>query len=392
MTSPSRISKLYLRNYRSYSELLFQPDAGVNFLLGPNAAGKTNLLEAIHYLATLRSPRTAKDADMVRWGEKAFYVKGEFLFGGPRHALEVGYRSGRGRMLRVDGVPVRRVADFLGYVNAVFFSPDDLRLIKGGPEERRRFLDAEIGQVHRRYGSAIDDYGKILGQRNDALKNIRSRRSSSTETDLLLQPWDQQLVATGTRIVSARIQHLDRWMAVAREVYSGLTDAQESLEASYSSDYVGEVTVGEWPEELPDREGIARSFAEHLRRRRDEEIERGYTVVGPHRDDLVFLIAGRDARTYGSQGQQRSVALALKIAEVTWVREETRREPILLLDDVISELDERRASRLAGLLGNAGQTMITSTHLDERIRSQADPTIWTVSEGEVTLDVRGPAG
>ncbi|MFP4201309.1 MAG: DNA replication/repair protein RecF [Clostridia bacterium] len=391
MTTVSRVSKLYLRNYRSYPELLFQPDPGVNFLLGSNAAGKTNLLEAIHYLATLRSPRTAKDADMVRWGEKSLYVKGEFLFEGPRHTLEVGYRGGRGRVLRVDGVPVRRVGDFLGYVDAVFFSPDDLRLVKGGPEERRRFLDAEIGQVHSRYRSAVDDYGKILSQRNESLKNIRSRRSSVTETDLLLQPWDEQLVATGSRIVSDRIRHLDRWMAVAREAYSQLTDAEENLGVAYSSDYLDEVIVGEGGDELPDREGIARSFAEHLTQRRSEEIERGFTVVGPHRDDLTFFVAGRDARTYGSQGQQRSVALALKIAEVTWVREETRREPILLLDDVISELDERRAGRLAGLLGNAGQTMITSTHLDERVRSQADPTIWKVSEGEVTLDVRGQA-
>ncbi len=385
-----RLTKLYLRDYRSYSELLFEPASGVNFLLGPNAAGKTNLLEAINYLSTLRSPRTSRDGDLVRWGSGSFYIKGQLETGGPGSArtLEVGYRSGRGRALRIDGVPVRRTREFLGSINTVFFSPDDLRLIKGGPEERRSFLDAEIGQVDGRYRSALDTYSRVLTQRNDVLKQMRGRRTSLASADLLLEPWDRQLVEAGSRIVAGRLQHLNPWLAFAAETYDELAGGSEELSGEYLSGFMPPYPLGSSPgrSDSVDREGIADAYAKAVAESRDEEMHRGYTLVGPHRDDCRFTISGHEARTYGSQGQQRSVALAIKIAEVRWMRDVTRREPILLLDDVISELDGDRARRLAALLDGGSQTMITSTDLDPAIAAHPSPTRWRVSGGEVIRD------
>ena len=378
------LQKLYLKDYRSYEHLLFEPDPHLNILVGENATGKTNLLESIYYLAAGRSQRTHRDAELVRWGSDGFYIKASLLGSPVRHTVEFLYHKTKGKSFRVDGVRRNTLADVIGFANAVIFSPDDLTLLKGGPGGRRSFLDSEIGQVNRSYVRSLSRYNRILSQRNDVLRNLRKSRSSRSTEDLLLEPWDLQLARSGAAIVTVRLTMLHRWAAGARATYQEIAGPGEDLTMSYQCSFSGEIPLSMQDNDLSiTNEDMEARLLDRLGESRVEEVGRGYTVVGPHRDDLALFVSGRDARYFASQGQQRSVVLALRIAEVGWMKEEIKRPPLLLLDDVMSELDTGRAQRLARLVGSGVQTFITCTDLSDLKLDRSEGTMWETGGGEV---------
>lgn len=378
------LEKLFLRNYRNYERLVFEPDPGVNVLVGENAAGKTNLLEIVHFLAAGRSHRTHRDAELIRWGEDGFYAKAQMRRGAVGHALELAYHRDRGKSSRLDGVSQTRLSDVLGVLNAVLFSPDDLSLMKGGPGGRRAFMDSEISQVSRPYRRAITRYNRILAQRNDVLRQMKRTRSSAASADALLQPWDSQLSETGAFVTSARIRAFGRWAPMAADMHDEITG--EDLGIHYESSFTSPVDLCSADSPPKTAQELSDEMMTTLVSQRSAEIERGYTLIGPHRGDLVFRVSERDVRQYASQGQQRSVVLSVRMAEVRWMKEETGTSPILLLDDVMSELDAGRAGRLAEAVSTQGQTFITCTDLSQLTWEDTPGQIWRVSSGEVTVD------
>lgn len=327
-----------LDGFRSYADLDATFDPAANLLVGPNGAGKTNVLEAVYYLALARSPRTMRDADLVRVGSPGFRIRAEL--GG--ETLEARYEAARGRSFSLDGRVCPRLADLYGHLTAVFFSPDDLWLAKGAPGPRRRLLDGLLFQARPLHAAALAGYEEALAQRNALLRDVRTRRTSAE----LLEIWDQPLVEYGVDVSRRRARVVEFIAAEARRAYGVLAPGEE-LTCRYASG------IGErWDAEA------YRSALESARR---EELERGFTVVGPHRDDLVIEIDGRGIRGFASQGQQRTAVLALRLAERAALQRATGRDPVLLLDDVLSELDEARRQALAALLVGGGQVFLTAT-------------------------------
>lgn len=344
---------LSLQNYRNYTALAEAFSPGTHILVGPNAHGKTNLLEAIYLLATTKPFRGARDQEVIAWEEESATVAGDVRRS--RRAdvtLEVTISRVEKKLLRVNGVRQTRVMDFIGQLNAVAFSTTDIEVIRGEPALRRRLLDLEISQVSPSYCHALACYRKVLEQRNQLLKQARERHPAGSFEETLAA-WDEQLIAYGAKIVERRLQFITRLQEFARPIHSMLTEETEYLGLSYKPSLA---LVGE-----PTAEEIQIAFAGALRAGRAEERARGATVVGPHRDDLICLVNGREVKTYGSQGQQRTVALSIKLAEVELMRDLTGEPPICLLDDVMSELDEHRRRHLFDVIADASQTFITCT-------------------------------
>lgn len=359
MIARVRVDQIALANYRNYAMLNLPIDAQLCIFVGENAQGKTNLLEALYFLATARSFRALRDDDLIQWGhaEASLSCSVEREVG--EAAIRVRICRGRQKILTVNGQPVRRHADLLGYLNVVTFSPDDLQLVKGGPAERRRFLDVELAQVSHTYRHDLSAYARILRQRNNLLKEISEHRLGQE----LLGAWNTQLLETGSRVMAKRAEAVWRLSAMGQVVHREITQAGEMLTINYRPFFAR-------PGELPPEEGswedlsvVRRRFAAEMQRLQSAETARGQTLVGPQRDDLEFLINERDVRTFGSQGQQRTAVLSCKLAEIEFMRSETGEYPVLLLDDVMSELDEARRHYFLATVSGRVQTFITTTGL-----------------------------
>jgi len=365
-----KLKKIELSQYRNYESLRLETDHMVNIFIGPNAQGKTNLLEAIFVLALARSHRTSRDRELIRWNSATARAYGEAERRHGRVTLEIVFTE-QGKRAKVNGLEQRRLSEFVGTLNVVMFAPEDLEIVKGAPGVRRRFLDMEIGQIHPGYLHAMQQYGKVLMQRNRYLKTAGPGARSG-----LLEVWDEQLAAWGVKLMKKR-QHfivtLQRWAA---SIHAGITGGREELAVEYRPSF--EMEEGEEEAVLADR------FMVKLSQAREQELRRGMTLVGPHRDDLVLRINGMEAQTYGSQGQQRTAALSLKLAEIELIREETGEYPVLLLDDVLSELDRSRQTMLIDTFQHKVQTFITTTSLDgvdrEKLR---DACLFQVKDGRV---------
>ncbi|MDI3327741.1 MAG: DNA replication/repair protein RecF [Alicyclobacillaceae bacterium] len=365
------LESIALRRFRNYGELDLSTDAPVNVFIGENAQGKTNLLEAIAVLALTKSHRTHRSLDMIQWGSDEAAVSGVVRRRSNRVALSLRLTS-RGKQAWVGGVERRRISDYVGHLNVVLFTPEDLQLIKGGPSVRRRFLDMEIGQVSPVYLHDLQQYLRILAQRNHLLRQSSGRRDPALERSL--EVWDEQLVFYAGRIVLRRhrfVQTLERY---ARQIHEQISGGREELSLAYES-----VPEPWTPETLED------ALRRHLAARRATDLLRGSTTVGPHRDEVQILINGRPAGTFGSQGQQRTAALALKLAEIELIREEVGEYPVLLLDDVLSELDEARQIHLVSAMGSKVQTFVTSTSLGVLETIASDLRVFRISQGRVTF-------
>ena len=343
------IKKLSLHNFRNYGDELFTFSEGLNVLNGRNAQGKTNCAEAIFYLCTGSSLRIRHQKQLIRHGAESAAVKA---------CVE------NGREFRVNGNKVTRAVDFLGNMNSVFFSPGELRLIQDGPDERRRFLNLSISQTSRPYASALNRYQKILDQRNNLLKN--------RDVTLVLETlpvWDEQFALSAARIVLKRQEYFARLAPLAREAHAYLTDGAERLELGWDKEYAG----GE--------EDVKNKIVRELEDAYERDIRLGYTSVGPHRDDLKISVNGADARGYASQGQTRTAALSLKLAEVEIFRTLSGEAPILILDDVMSELDLPRRKKLVERVKGL-QCILTCTHA-ERLLYGAECNKIKISGGKI---------
>lgn len=344
-----RIDELVLRYFRNYKEAIVRFSPALNLLVGENAQGKTNILEAIYFAALGSSHRNAEDADMVTWQQECASIELRFVSRGINGVLQIHLFKNRRRQIRINGQSAK-LREVMGTLNVVLFSPEDLWLIKGAPAVRRRFLDNEISQANRSYYQRLLRYNHSLLQRNNLLKSIRDRQSSIEQLDV----WDDQLAALAAAVTSKRLESLKKLNMLANLMHRKLTDGKEILSLHYS--------LQSSESEIPNTVSALTSwYKEKLLSNRQLDIARGSTSTGPHRDDLLLEVNGQNLRSFGSQGQQRTGVLALKLAELEFIKSETGEYPILLLDDVLSELDVSRREQLIAFIKNRIQTFITAT-------------------------------
>lgn len=367
-----RLSHLSLANFRNYARLELELPSGAVLFVGENAQGKTNLLEAVSLLSTTRSLRAGTDLELIRREARADPIAAARVVGvaeraGGRVQVEVaigqreGTSHGEGRgghavkQLRVNGL-AHRATGVVGQILSVLFTSLDIDLITGTPSTRRRYLDITLSQVDHAYLRALQRYTRVVQQRNALLRQIGEGRASVDE----LTPWDEELVTHGALIVATRAGALREINAVAAELHARLSEQREHLLLTYQPQLGNETedpAVG-------DVEAIRERFRQALSRRRRHEIAAGVSLIGPHRDDLRFGLDGEPAAAYGSRAQQRTVALALRLAEAEFLRSRSGESPILLLDDILSEMDERRRKAVLAGIGAAEQALITTADLD----------------------------
>ncbi len=354
-----RLTRLQLDSFRNYRELDLAFGSGVNLLYGNNAEGKTNVLEALFFLATGRSHRGARDQDLINWGAEAFTVRGHFEKSTGQTTVEIAYRLGQRKAIKINRKSEPKLSSLIGRLNVVLFAPEDLQLLKGSPANRRRLVDIQNSQVSPPYFHHLQEYTRALAQRNSLLRGPAA--------PAMLEIWDQPLAQHGTSLIIRRARAVREMEPRAAAFHAFLSDGREELSLLYQNSLL--VKAG-GPEGIadPDRidpQGLTALFLEELRRRRPEELARGATVVGPHRDDLAVFINGKDTRLYASQGQQRTAVLAIKMAELRVLADAAGENPILLLDDVASELDAgRRRFLMDGVCGTV-QTFVTTTGLED---------------------------
>lgn len=366
------IQQIELAHFRNYHGLQVEFQSGLNIFVGENGQGKTNLLEAIALLSGSGSHREARDQEMLQWHEEFYRIKALGLSSEQLVTIEMIYGGEIKKIARVNGRKLRRVPELSETVNTVVFSPEDLSLVKGTPGQRRRFLDRELSQASPAYADALIRFGKVLSQRNAVLRQIKEGHSSSGELDL----WDEQLTPLAVEVLYRRLDGVGRIAPHARNIYHGLSGEKEQLELTYRSSFP-----------LPaDRSVWQQAYREKLAERRSEEIARQATIIGPHRDDLHLYLNGREAKIYASQGQQRSIALSLKLSEIAFIQHNRKEYPLVLLDDVMSELDpNRREQLLADLNRRQIQVFITTTHLQAfpaKLLKQAG--IYRINAGQVS--------
>lgn len=368
------IRSLELSNFRNYSDLMMEFDSGINILYGDNAQGKSNILEAIYVSATTKSHKSSKDKDIVNFKEEEAHIRTYLEKEGIQTRIDMHLRKNKSKGIAIDGIKIKKAAELLGILNVIFFSPEDLSIIKNGPSERRRFVDMELCQLDNFYLYNLNHYNKIVNQRNKLLKDL-SVNPSLKET---LNIWDMQLVSFGSKIIERRQSFISQLNEIISEIHNNLSGGREKLKIQYEP----EVTIEEYEDKLSASQ--------------EKDIKLKMTTVGPHRDDFSFLVTKVDEngeyvdetidiRKFGSQGQQRTAALSLKLSEIELVKRITKDTPVLLLDDVLSELDSNRQNYLLNSIGNI-QTIITCTGLDEFINNRFKINrIYKVTNGSVEL-------
>lgn len=355
------IKYLELSDFRNYDELHIDFSNKTNILFGDNAQGKTNILESVFILGTTKSHKGSKDSEIVRFDKDYGIIRALFEKEGVDYKIGIQLRRDKRKIISINNNLVKKAADLLGIVNVVLFSPEDLSIIKSGPDKRRRFIDITLCQIDKEYLFALSSYNKIVNQRNKLLKSF-DPGSDIRET---LNIWDEQLVNYGSQVIKKRESFLNEIGETINDVHKDLTGRDDILTVKYEKD------VDE------------NEYRDRIISLRDRDIRYKSTSAGPHRDDVSFNIDGRDVRKYGSQGQQRTVALSLKLSEIEIIKKYTNDTPILLLDDVLSELDMKRQKFLLETLGDT-QTIITCTGLDEFVNNRFKiDKCFRVTEGKI---------
>ena len=341
------IRSIELKNFRNYENLEISFDEGTNILFGDNAQGKTNILEAAYMSGTTKSHKGSRDREMIRFQNDESHIKLTVRKRDVPYRIDMHLKKNKAKGVAINGIPIRRASELFGIVNVVFFSPEDLNIIKNGPAERRRFLDSELCQLDKIYLSDLTTYNKILNQRNKLLKDMVYRPDLKDT----LPVWDMQLVETGRKIIRRRKQFVDELNEIVHDIHYRISGEKEDLLLQYE----------------PSIEDIF--FEDELSRVKERDMRQCMTSVGPHRDDLLFSIGEVDIRKFGSQGQQRTSALSLKLSEIELVKRSIHDTPVLLLDDVLSELDSNRQNYLLNSIHDT-QTLITCTGLDEFVKNR----------------------
>lgn len=360
-----RVKSLKLHCFRNYTALELLPGAGLNVLEGLNAEGKTNILESIFLCALGRSHRTPHDNELIQEQQSEGAVLLTIETRGGTRTIRAELHRGARKTVYLDDAPLARSGELMGSLNVVMFSPEDLQLVKDGPQERRRFLDMELSQLKPAYYYGLQQYNNALKQRNQLLKEDPIRYD-------MIELWDEQLAKLGATLIRNRAVFLEELAAVARTLHASMSEGKELLEVVYAPDV---------PPNDPD--ALMESLQERLADNLERDVFRGFTTVGPHRDDITLLLNGRDVRVYGSQGQQRTTALSLKLSEIDLIRRVRGERPVLLLDDVFSELDARRQAQLLSVVSDC-QTFVTCTHLEEFAKAGATTMqVYHVSGGKL---------
>lgn len=341
------IKSLELTNFRNYDSLSIQFDKGTNILYGDNAQGKTNILEAIHLSATTKSHKGSKDRDIIQFGREEGHIRTYLEKDGMEVKVDMHLRNSKSKVIAINGQKIKKASELLGILNVVLFSPEDLSIIKNGPSERRRFVDMELCQLDPFYLYNLNHYNKIVDQRNSLLKDLYLNPSLRDTLSI----WDSQLVSFGSKIIERRKLFVDQINDIICEIHNKLSGGRETLVIQYEPD----VTIED--------------FEKKCQLNQERDIKYKQTSTGPHRDDFSFLIGDIDVRKFGSQGQQRTAALSLKLSEIELVKKISKDTPVLLLDDVLSELDSNRQNFLLNHIGEI-QTIITCTGLDDFINNR----------------------
>lgn len=357
-----KILSINCNDFRNYQSLALSLADGTNLFYGDNAQGKTNILEAVYLCGTTRSHRMGKDRDMIRFGAPEAHIRMEMSKNEMIYRIDMHLKKNGPKGIAINGVPIRKASELIGLGHFVFFSPEDLSIIKNGPGERRRFMDMELCQLQNLYVHHLSSYNRVLMQRGKLLKAAGYRPDQKDTLDI----WDDQLVLYGSRVIEARETFVRKLHETAGPIHADLTGGKELLSVSYEKN----TPAGE--------------FREKLFLTRDRDLALGMTGTGPHRDDLKIACNGIDLRKYGSQGQQRTAALSLKLAEIELMKEAAGDTPVLLLDDVLSELDISRQSFLLDRIGSI-QTLMTCTGRDtfDDHSFQTDR-LFQVTDGTVT--------
>ncbi|MDD7147131.1 MAG: DNA replication/repair protein RecF [Lachnospiraceae bacterium] len=341
------IKSLELTNFRNYDSLSIQFDKGTNILYGDNAQGKTNILEAIHLSATTKSHKGSKDRDIIQFGREEGHIRTYLEKDGMEVKVDMHLRNSKSKVIAINGQKIKKASELLGILNVVLFSPEDLSIIKNGPSERRRFVDMELCQLDPFYLYNLNHYNKIVDQRNSLLKDLYLNPSLRDTLSI----WDSQLVSFGSKIIERRKLFVDQINDIICEIHHKLSGGRETLVIQYEPD----VTIED--------------FEKKCQLNQERDIKYKQTSTGPHRDDFSFMIGDIDVRKFGSQGQQRTAALSLKLSEIELVKKISKDTPVLLLDDVLSELDSNRQNFLLNHIGEI-QTIITCTGLDDFINNR----------------------
>ncbi len=341
------IKSLELSNFRNYDFLNIGFDKGTNILYGDNAQGKTNILEAIYLCGTTKSHKGSKDRDIVNFGAEEAHIRAYLEKREDEIRIDMHLRKNKSKGIAIDGTRIKKASELLGIMNVVFFSPEDLSIIKNGPAERRHFVDMELCQLDSLYLHNLNHYNKIVNQRNKLLKDL-FLNPSLRDT---LNVWDIQLALVGEKIIERRVEFVNQLNEIISEIHAKLSGGREHLKIVYEPDV------------------SAADFETALVRGQERDIRLKMTSTGPHRDDFSFMVGDVDIRKFGSQGQQRTAALSLKLSEIELVKKMTKDTPILLLDDVLSELDSSRQNYLLNSIGDI-QTIITCTGLDDFVNNR----------------------
>ncbi len=341
------IDSLELSKYRNYENLNISFDPGITILYGDNAQGKTNILEALYIAGTTKSHRGSKDKDIIKFDEEEAHIRLKTTKNDIGHKIDVHLRKNKNKYIAIDGISIKKSGELLGLINMIFFSPEDLSIIKNGPSQRRRFMNLELCQLNKLYFYNYINYNKALEQRNTLLKQIVSDNKLKDTLDI----WDDYIIQYGTEVIKERQHFIDRLNEIVKVIHDHLTGGREKIEIKYEKNV-----------SIEDYEKV-------LQKKRDIDMRYQSTQTGPHRDDMCFYINGIDVRTYGSQGQQRTAALSLKLAEIELVKSIINDTPVLLLDDVMSELDSNRRNYLLESIKDI-QTVVTCTGYDDFIKSR----------------------
>lgn len=355
------IEKISLKGYRNLNEMTIDLKNGINIFYGANAQGKTNFLEAIYICASGRSLRTRNDSQLIHFDAPESHIQIHIKKENRNDKIDIHLKKENKKGIAVNGIPIKKLGDLFGTCHAVIFSPEDLNLIKEGPGERRRFMDMEICQMDAVYYYNLQQYYRILKQRNHLLKEIQ-KNAGGKDT---LFVWDEQLIDMAKRIIASRRDFLEKLNEMASQKQIRLTGGKDRLKIEYKPN--------SWENQLEDK----------IKRNLQRDILLGATQSGPHKDDILFLVNGNDVKQYGSQGQQRTTALATRLAEIDLIEQETGQKPILLLDDVLSELDKSRQSFLMESIGDL-QAVITCTGIEDVIKGYIGQAyLYCVEEGNI---------
>lgn len=357
------IKSLEIADYRNYDSLHIDFSSGTSILYGDNAQGKTNILEAIYMSATTKSHKGTKDKDVVNFRKEEAHIRTYLEKEGIETRVDMHLRKNKSKGIAIDGQKIKKAAQLLGLLNVVFFSPEDLSIIKNGPAERRRFVDMELCQLDQFYLYNLNNYNKIVNQRNKLLKDMYFNPSLRDTLNI----WDSQLISFGSKIIERRQLFVEQLNEIILEIHRKLSGGRENLVIQYEPD----VLIDEYEKKMS------------LNQERDVKLKQ--TSTGPHRDDFSFVVGDIDIRKFGSQGQQRTAALSLKLSEIELVKKMTRDNPVLLLDDVLSELDSNRQNYLLSTIGDI-QTIITCTGLDEFVNNRFEiDKVFHIESGKIIV-------